>query len=162
MDVTLEERVEVGEFTARLREEATDDLSVVAAQEVALASPPPQAAMLWADYRLVLEGVDPEVAAGEVRTFLEKETLPWREERGERVREYDLRQATAHLTAAALDGGVELRMRMRADQDLTARPEAVVAAIFPGYTPIRIARTGIVLDERSQARELWRRYGQYQ
>lgn len=162
MDVTLDERVELGEFTARLREEATDDLSVVVTQEVALSSPPPQAAMLWADYRLVLEGVDPGEAEEAVRAFLAQEEMPWREERGERIREYDLRQATADLSSRALDGGVELRMRLRADQELTARPEAVVAAVFPGHTPVRIARTGIVLDERSQARELWRRYGQYQ
>jgi hypothetical protein len=53
-------------------------------------------------------------------------------------------------------------MRLQADANLTARPEALAAALFPGHECGPISRDGIVLDERSRARELWRRYGQYQ
>jgi hypothetical protein len=53
-------------------------------------------------------------------------------------------------------------MRLRADQELTAQPEAIVAALFPGQTPPLITRIDIVLDEHSPARDLWRRVGQYQ
>lgn len=162
MDVTLDSRTPVDQFRVRLSEEATADLSVVAAQEVALSSPPPQAAMLWADYRAVVAGVMPDEADQAIRDFLARETMPWREERGERVREYDLRQATADLRCAPIEGGVELTMRLRADQELTARPEAIVAALFPGATGVKYARTGIILNEYSQARDLWRRFGQYQ
>ncbi len=162
MDVTLDERVPVEEFMARLAVEATGDLAVIAVKEVAVSSPPPQAAMLWADYRVTLAGVEPDEADRAIESYMELGSLPWREERGERVREYDLRQATARLSARPLDAGVELTIRLRSDQDLTARPEAVLAALFPGAQTINISRTGIVLDERSQARELWRRYGQYQ
>lgn len=162
MDVTLDERVPVDEFRERLTVEATEDLSVVAVQEVALSAAPPQAAMLWADYRAVIPGLTPGEADEAVGGFVLRESLPWREERGERVREYDLRQATANLRWTALEGGVEVRMRLRADQELTARPEAVISAIFPGVQAVRYVRTGIVLNEHSQARELWRRFGQYQ
>ncbi len=162
MDVTLDDRVPVEEFMARLAVEATGDLAVIAAKEVAVSSPPPQAAMLWADYRVTLAGIEPAEADRAIESFMQLGSLPWREERGERVREYDLRQATARLSARPLDAGVELTIRLRSDQDLTARPEAVLAALFAGARTINISRTGIVLDERSQARDLWRRYGQYE
>ena len=162
MDVTLDDRTPIDEFRSRLSAEATDDLSVVDVQEVALSSPPPQSAMVWADYRAIVAGIAPADAESAVRAFLALETLPWREERGERVREYDLRQATPDLRCTPVDGGIELTMRLRADQELTARPEAVVAALIPGASAVKYVRTGIVLDEHSQARELWRRVGQYQ
>ena len=162
MDVTLDERVPVDEFARRIRVESTDELAVVAVEEVALNAPPPQAAMLWADYSMVMPGLQPADAESAIDGFNRRETLPWREERGERIREYDLRAATAWLRCRPADGGVVLSMRMQADQVLTARPEALAAALFPGAECGPIARDGIVLDERSQARELWRRYGQYQ
>lgn len=161
MDVTLDDRVELTEFVRRLSEQTTEDLAVLRAEEVALTAAAPQAAMLWCDYRLSL-AVDPGVARAAVDDFLARESMPFREDRGERVREYDLRKACAWLRATPVDGGVQLDMRLQSDQELTARPEAIVAALFPGQTAPLIARTKIVLDERSVARELWRRTGQYQ
>lgn len=160
MDVTLDERVELDDFIARLSEQTTDDLRLTGAEEVPLNSPAPQAAMLWADYRLSLP-VDPVAAAAKVRDFVALETFHWREERGERIREYDLRKACAWLRCRPTEGGTEFDMRLRADQELTARPEAIVAALFPGESAPLITRTGIVLSQHSPARDLWRRVGQY-
>ncbi|MBK8559057.1 TIGR03936 family radical SAM-associated protein [Candidatus Amarobacter glycogenicus] len=161
MDVTLDDRIEVPEFVRRLGEQTTEDLAVVRAEEIAPTAPAPQASMLWADYRLSLP-VPPEEAAARVKQFTALESLAWREERGERVREYDLRAACSWLRTKAKEGGTEFEMRLRADQDLTARPEALVTALFPELTPPLITRVGIVLDEPSPARDLWRRVGQYQ
>lgn len=161
MDVTLDERVDVAEFQSRLAVETTEDLALLRAAEVAPNEPAPQAAMLWADYRLSLP-VEPSEAASVVSAFLQKESFPWREERGERVREYDLRAACAWLRTMPTEGGTEFEMRLQSDQDLTARPEAVVAALFPGLSAPLIVRTHIVLNEHSPARDLWRRVGQYQ
>ncbi|WP_322795985.1 TIGR03936 family radical SAM-associated protein [Tepidiforma sp.] len=162
MDVTLDERIDPAEFRRRLVEQDTEDLALVEVREVPLAAPAPQSAMLWSDFRVVVPGLDPDAARQAVHEFLASDSLPWREERGERVREYDLRRATAWLTVRPIDGGAELSMRLQSDQDLTARPEAILSALFPGHEPAGYVRTGIVLDERSPARELWRRYGQYQ
>jgi radical SAM-linked protein len=161
MDVTLDERVDVADFRARLSEQTTEDMAVTAAQEVPLTEPAPQAAMQWAEYRLTLD-IDLDDARRAVADFLAKDSLPWREERGERVREYDLRAACAWLRATADEGGVQLNMRLKADQELTARPEAIIAALFPGKSAPLITRTGIILSEHSPARDLWRRVGQYQ
>lgn len=161
MDVTLDERVGLDEFVERLKEQTTTDLAVLRAEEVAITSPAPQAAMLWCDYQLALP-VPPAEARETVSGFLALDSLPFREDRGERVREYDLRKACAWIRCTEIDGGTEFEMRLRADQELTARPEAVVAALFPGHTASLISRTNIVLDDHSVARELWRRTGQYQ
>ncbi len=162
MDVTLDAAVPLDEFARRLRAEATGDLAVVAVEEVAVGAPPPQAAMLWADYSVAMPGLTPSEAQRVIDEFTRQTTFPWREERGERIREYDLRAATAWVRCTPADGGTVLATRMQADQALTARPEALVAALFPGRECGPITRDGIVLDERSKARELWRRFGQYQ
>ena len=52
-------------------------------------------------------------------------------------------------------------MRLAANQDFTVRPEQVVEAVFPGAQPGTFVRERLLLEERSQARELWRRRGQY-
>jgi hypothetical protein len=53
-------------------------------------------------------------------------------------------------------------MRLKADQEMTARPEQVVSALFAGAEACGYARTGIVLDEPSPARDAWRRKGQFE
>lgn len=161
MDVTLDERVEADDFVRRLSEQTTDDLAVLRVEEVASAVPAPQSAMLWADYRLSLP-VPFEDAECIVREFNGAETLPWREERGERIRDYDLRKACAWLRVRPVESGAELEMRLQADQEQTARPEAIVAALFPEHTAPVITRINIVLSEHSPARDLWRRVGQFQ
>jgi radical SAM-linked protein len=161
MDVTLDESVPLDDFLARLREQTTEDLAVLRGEEVAVSGPPPQAAMLWADYRFAL-AVSPPEGERAVAGFLAKETLPFTEERGERVREYDLRTACAWLRCKPVEGGAEFEVRLRASQELTARPEAIIGALFPGQSAPIIIRTNIVLEEHSPAREAWRRVGQYQ
>ncbi len=162
MDVLLDERIDPAEFRRRLEAQATGDLALVAVREVALSAPQPQAAMRWSDYRVTVPALDPALARERIEAFLALETFPWREERGERQREYDLRTAVAWLASRPIDGGTELSMRLQTDQHITARPEAILAALVPGFEPQSFVRTDIVLDERSPARELWRRYGQYQ
>lgn len=160
MDVTLDDRVELAEFTRRLSVQTSSELAVLAVEEVPLTATAPQAAMLWCDYRVQLE-VDAAAANTAVDAFIARESFIFREDRGDRVREYDLRKACAWIRVAPTETGAQLEMRLQADQEVTARPEAVVAALFPDHTAGLICRTNIVLDDPSIARELWRRNGQY-
>jgi radical SAM-linked protein len=161
MDVTLDERVDVDDFRARLKPESSDDLAVVDIAEVALTVPPPQAALLWADYRVDVTGIDLAEANAAIGSFLGRSEFPWTEERKDKAKTYNLRSAVASLSAAAADGAVRLDMRLQADQEMTARPEQVVAAIFPRATAGVYSRVGLVIDEPSPARDAWRRKGQY-
>jgi radical SAM-linked protein len=163
MDVSLDERVELCDFQSRLAAETTDDLAVLAVEEVPVTAPAPQAAMLWADYAADIPGLPLAEAEAAIASFLALETLPWTEERKEKAsRTYDLRRAVATLAAEPAGSGVRINMRLQADADVTARPEQLLAAILPSAEPAAYARTGLVLDQSSPAREAWRRLGQFQ
>lgn len=162
MDVTLDERVAAEEFSKRLTLETTTDLDVRQVSEIALSTPPPQAALSVADYRLDLD-VPLADAQAALEAFLTLAQFPWTEERREgKTRSYDLRVGVVALKAEGVEDATRLCMRLRADQELTARPEQVVAALFPGSEPGLITRTGLLLDERSPAHEAWRRHGRFQ
>ncbi|MBI5947139.1 MAG: DUF2344 domain-containing protein [Chloroflexi bacterium] len=162
MDITLDERVDPAEFRERLTRETSADLALTGVSEVALAAPSPQSVVIWADYRVTLPDVDPGEAAVAVREFLARDSFPCTVEKGDRTKTYDLRPAVATLSASAGETGTVLKMRVSAHQDMTARPEHVVEALFPGAVAADIVRTGLVLDETSAARDAWRRKGQYE
>jgi len=163
MDVTLDERVEAREFRDKLLAQSSADLGAFAMEEVAPTAPPPQAGLLWADYRLTLSNVNAVEVEAATKGFLELAEFSWTEERREKSKTYDMRSAVAWLTTRASEcGGAELHMRLQADAELTARPEQVVEALFPGAEMGVISRTGLVLGDSSPAREAWRRRGQYQ
>lgn len=162
VDVTLDERVEPAEFEARLAAQTSDDLALISVTEIPTASPQPQAALLWAEYRVDIHGVSFEEASSSAREFLARDMFEWTEERNEKTRTYDLRSGVALLEAHQCGEAVELSMRLQADQQMTARPEQVLAAVFPGAKPGLYRRTGLIFDESSPAREAWRRVGQFQ
>jgi radical SAM-linked protein len=161
MDVTLDERVPVADFRERIKAETSDDLALVDIAEVPLSSPAPQASVAWGDYRVDLLGVTAESASETIRDFLAKADFAWTEEKKEKTKTYNLREAVATMSAAPAEGGATLTMRLRADQEMTGRPEQVLAALFPEVEFGVITRTAILLDEPSPARDLWRRRGQY-
>jgi len=162
MDVSLDEMVPLADFRRRLAAETTEDLAIVDVEEMAATAPAPQSLLLWADYRVELPGVAPDDARRVVAEFMARTEFPWTEEKKEKSRTYDLRTAVASLSAEPIDGGVSLAMRLQADQEMTARPEQVVAALFPECETAGISRTGLVLDEQSPAREAWKRKGQFE
>ncbi len=162
MEVTLDERVAVEEFEERIRAETSDDLGVMRVAEVSPSGPAPQAILLMADYAAELVGVDPAAAGSTVSAFLARDEFEWIDARKERNRTYDLRAAVASLSAEPGEGGATLRMRLQADADMTARPEQVVAALFPDAEVEVYRRTGLILDEPSPAHEAWRRRGRFE
>jgi radical SAM-linked protein len=162
MDVTLDERVSLPDFQERLSRETSEDLSVVRAVEISPTAPAPQAVVRWADYEVALPGVAPDAAAAAVDGFLALTDYTWTEERQEKTRTYNLRHGVAGLAVAQGDCGSRLQMRLRADQEMTARPEHVVAALFPGAEPGVFVRKCLVLDEPSPARDAWRRKGRFE
>ncbi|MBI2765688.1 MAG: DUF2344 domain-containing protein [Chloroflexi bacterium] len=161
VDVTLDERVDIGEFERRLRPETSGDLRLMSVAEVPLSSPPPQSALLWADYTFDLPGLPLDDACARIGDFLARPEFPWTEERREKERTYDLRAAVATLSAQPLDGGVRVSARLQASTDFMARPEQLAAALFPGADAVNYARTALILDEVSPARDLWRRRGRF-
>ena len=163
MEVLLEERVPLDRFADDLTGQTTPDLELRDATEVALGLPALPTLLRWADYRLALEGVTPEHATESVNAFLATETFPWRQEReGKKAREYDLRGGVASLSVGVAGEAASLDARLSCGQELTVRPEQLVAALFPTATVERYVRTRLVLEEPSVALEAWRKKGQYE
>jgi len=162
MDVTLEERMDIDLFRVRLANETSEDLRLVAAAEVALGAPAPQACLTWADYSVDMPGLVIAEAERVVRDFLARPEMLWTSERREKGRTVDLRASVSQLLVEPADGGARLKMRARTNQEVTIRPEDVLAALFPGAETGMIARTAVILDEPSPAREAWQRRGRFE
>jgi radical SAM-linked protein len=162
MDITLDEVIANARLRSALAGESTADLTAVEAVEISPTGPAPQAVLLWADYAVDLQDIDVATTARNVTGFLDSKSFDWTEERKEKPKTYDLRAAVARLSVAdGASGCPRISMRLQADQALTARPEQLVEALFPGATAGVYARTGLVLDDPSQARDLWRRKGRF-
>lgn len=163
MEVLLEERVPLDRFAAALTAQTTPDLELRDVTEVALGLPALPTLLHWADYRLALDGVAPGDARESANAFLATETFPWRQEReGKKAREYDLRAGVALLAIADEAGGAVAEARLSCGQELTVRPEQLVAALFPDAAVERYVRAGLVLEEPSAALRAWRERGRYE
>lgn len=163
IEVLLEERVPLDRFATALQAQTTPDLDLGEVGEVALGLTALPNLLHWAGYRARLGGVAPDEASEAVAAFLATETYPWRQEReGKKAREYDLRAGVASLTVQEVAEGAVIDARLSAGQDLTVRPEQVVAALFPRAVVERYVRTELVLEEPSVALEAWRSKGQYE
>lgn len=165
VDISLDERVELGQFLTRIAGQTVPDLPVVDAEEIPLSTPPAQAAALWADYAVELSDVGRGRASLEAGRFLALASLEWVEERRDRERVYDLRQAVASLTIAG-EGpggdGVSLRMRLSATPDFMVRPEPVIAALFGDVATATITRERMLFERVSPALDAWRRRGRFE
>ncbi len=162
VDVTLTERVPVAEAVERVRRCSSDDLQPTSGIEVPLRSPSPQAAARWADYRVDLPGVGAVEAGKRAGRFLEATAFEWTETRQNKKRTYDLRALVGWIrTGVRPGGGSTLTMRLSAGNDATARPEQVVAAVFPEAEAAGFTRLRIILEDESAARRAWKRTGQY-
>jgi radical SAM-linked protein len=161
MDLVLEERVLIADAEEAMAAQSSEDLSVISLEEVPASAPALQAVLRHAEFRASMPEIEPEVAATAVGQFLALDSFEWTDLRKDKERIYDLRAGVVQLSSLADCGGVELRMRLAANQDFTVRPEQVVEAVFPGARPGTFVRERLFLEERSLARELWRRRGQY-
>lgn len=155
MDVTLDQPVGLPEFETRLAAQTTEDLPLVSVAEIPSDSPPPQSALRWADYRVDITDILLPEATRQVEEFLAAPSFEWTEQRNEKARTYDLRSAVASLEVAVTAEGLELAMRLQADQQLTVRPDQITSAVLPTAVPGVFRRVGLVLAEVSpdQARQ---------
>ena len=163
IEVLLKERVPLDRFAAVLDQQTTPDLELREASEVAIGLPALPTLLRWADYRADLEGVTPAEASEAVSVFLATESFPWRQEReGKKAREYDLRAGVSSLAIRDLDGRPVVEARLSCGQELTVRPDQLVAALFPQASVGRYVRVELVLEEPSAALQAWREKGQYE
>jgi hypothetical protein len=97
-----------------------------------------------------------------VDAFLAATSIPWEHKRENETRSYDIRAQVAGLGIESSDSNtVRLRMKLKNDNTGSGRPEQVVAALaLP--PPTRIHRTKLILEEKSSARQAWRKRGRFE
>lgn len=159
LDVVLAQPVRPDELVDRVRPHLPPGIELREAQEVGFGLPSLPSAVRWADYEVDVPATDG--LAESIATFLARETLPWRDTRGERVREYDLRPLMRELRVECARGDVSrLAMRLRCDATGVGRPDQVVLALGLAQ-PLRTHRRRLVLADVSPARDAWQRRGRY-
>lgn len=159
LDVVLAAHVRTDELAGCVRAHLPPGIELLDAWETGLGLPSLPTAVRWADYEVdvgAADGIEDTIAS-----FLERDTLPWRDTRGEKVREYDLRPLVHDLRIEGKCGdAIQLSMRLRCDAQGVGRPDQVVLALGLPQA-LRIHRKRLVLAEASPARTAWRRRGRY-
>jgi radical SAM-linked protein len=159
LDAVLCAHMRPADVIERVAPHLTPGLVAREAWEVGMGLPSLPSSVRWADYEVDV-AADATGACRAVEAFLEHETLPWEDTRGEKTRHYDLRPLVLELRADACGNGTRLTMRLRSEQQGVGRPDQVVKALgLPEAA--RIHRTALILADASPAHAAWRRRGRY-
>jgi radical SAM-linked protein len=162
VDIFLCDRVPPPDALARLSGGLPDGLRALSAEDVGISSPSLQSLLRWAEYevevpRAWLAAADAQSA---IDHLLLAGSLPAEYRREHKVRSYDLRPLVLSLRLEREeDKCFIIAMRLRAEQDKTARVDQVVLALgLPAAQ--RIHRRCLHLDDTSPALLTYRRLGQ--
>ncbi len=143
MDLWLAEDMSPESFGRLLEPQLPDGLALTEVRPAPDAGPPLAARLRAAGYLVTVRGHD---LPGRVERLLSAASLPWREERAGKVREYDLRPLV--LGMQVRPAGAEewhLQMRLAAGPAGTGRPQAVAAAL--AVEAVAYHRTALVFAE---------------
>ena len=156
VDVVLAERLPVASVREAVRSALPSGWSLVGIHDVWLGAPAAPAALVAADYRVVVAGPTRIRLEAAARELLAAASLPRERRREKRTTAYDLRPLLVALeTRAAGVTGVTLGMRLRHGPDAVGRPEEVVAALGEPPAPppespleiVEIVRERLVLAD---------------
>lgn len=152
LDVVLSERVEPAALAKALRAQLPDGLRVLEVEELPLDWPSLQSLVRAAAYEVVVEdGRSAEEWRAAIDVLLARESIPWEQQRGEKVRRYDLRPLILSVELREVcDGVARLWMRLRHDEQGAGRPEQVAKALGAESRPRRLHRLRLELAEGSE------------
>ncbi len=145
VDVFLAERLPIASVREAVRAALPPGWSLVDLHDVWLGATAAPAAVVAADYRVVVAGASRIRLDAAARELLAAATLPRERRREKRTVAYDLRPLLIGLEVrAAGPGGVTLWMRLCHGPDAVGRPEEVVAALGEPPAPPLESPPGIV------------------
>ena len=107
-------------------------IEVVAVEEVGVAAPSLQAQLRWAEYDVCVpaNGLSEDDLRERIGALLDARSVPAEYRRETKVRAYDLRPLVLDIQyMGPADGAYRLRMRLRAEQENTARADQTVLAL---------------------------------
>jgi radical SAM-linked protein len=158
-DVFLECRVDLASALERVGQHMPAGVEVADVDEVGVSAPAVQASLRWAEFRVTVpgEGLSAEEVQAAIDRLLAADTLPSEYRREKKVREYDLRPLVLDIRLTGREGDAYvLRMRLRAEQENTARADQTVLVLgLPA--PLRVHRTRLEVDDSPAAVRAYRR-----
>lgn len=162
VDVFLAQRTEPQRALAAVAPLLPPGIEAFAVQEVGLSAPSLQSLVRWAEYEVLVpaDGLDEAAVAASISRLLACDTYPAEYRRETKVRQYDLRPL---ILALRLEGQRQrcfvVRMRLRAEPQMTARADQVLLAL--GLPPAAaIKRLRLYLEELQPAVLAYRRIGE--
>lgn len=150
IDLWLEEDLSTSEVAKRLSRAMAPGLTVLEVEQVAEQLPSLQSCLRAARYEVGFEAdaIDLDGVAGAIDELLARETLDWEEQRGEKVRRYDIRATILALEVGASDGGdAVISMHLSLEEGRTGRPAQVLKALGVTAQPLEIVRVALELDD---------------
>ncbi|MEZ4554259.1 MAG: TIGR03936 family radical SAM-associated protein [Dehalococcoidia bacterium] len=147
----------------RLSATLPDGLEPCHAEEIGERLPSLGASVRAARYRATFEGpLQPHDLAARVSALLALQTLDWEEQRGERIRRFDLRPLVYDLRVSSTAGGAAVEMRLALSQERSVRPASVLAALGVADCGAVLSRTAIEVDRPLVAIRAWRERGRFE
>lgn len=130
VDIYLVERLPAAVVRTAVEAALPAGFALVSLQDVWVGAPSAPAAVVAADYRVLLAGPPRWAVDSAVLALLGAATLPRERRREKKATTYDLRPLILGLGVRGSDGsGVTLAMRLRHLPDAVGRPDEVVAAL---------------------------------
>jgi radical SAM-linked protein len=161
-DIFLECRVDPASAFQRVSQHMPAGVEAVDVYEVGVSAPAVQASLRWAEFEVAVpaERLSAEEVQGAIDRLLGVDALPSEFRREKKVRQYDLRPLVLDIRLTRQESDVYvLRMRLRAEQENTARADQTVFALgLP--PPLRVHRTRLEVDDSPAAVRAYRRLGE--
>ncbi len=130
VEMYLAEPVAPEEALEGMRGRLPAGIEVCDVQEIGVQAPSLQSQLRWAEYEAELPPeVDCAGACRAVEELLKARTLPAEYRRETRVKRYDLRPLVLDLRVEESTGRLVLKMRLRAEPEMTGRADQVLLAL---------------------------------
>jgi radical SAM-linked protein len=150
IDIWFDDELPLDAIAKQLAAVMPPGLSVSEVAQVSEDLPSMQSALRAARYvvQFAAGTVDPTALGQAVERLLALEQLDWEEQRGQKVRRYDIRATILELSLEEPSaGGLALAMYLSLEQGRTGRPAQVLKALGLEAEPAAITRTAIEFVE---------------
>ena len=148
LDVWMFPSVTPEVLVRRISTELPEGLDLIGAEEVPYKLPSLQSQISGATYKVffISETIDVDAVRSQIVNLLALDALDWEEQRGAKVKRYDLRATIRTLALSECEQQVMLDMDLELNEERTGRPSSILAALKVQAQPKSVVRTRLELS----------------